>query len=110
MNSIVEERELRNDIPVSRNILMVWTVESDLAVNCIKNIISNDNIEDESPFKRIWINMNGVYYLKGYAELLYFLREDVTVRKRTIFSGTSLVLSLMRVSSSPCYWKIDLGV
>ena len=47
--------------------------------------------------------MNGVYYLKGYAELLYFLREDVTVRKRTIFSGTSLVLSLMRVSSSPCY-------
>ena len=53
INNIVEEREFSHDIPFSRNILMVPTVGSDLDVNFIKNIISNNNIEDESTFKRI---------------------------------------------------------
>ena len=53
INNIVEEREFSHDIPFSRNTLMVPTVGSGLDVNFIKNIISNNNIEDESTFKRI---------------------------------------------------------
>ena len=53
MNSIVEEREFSNDILFSRNILIAPTLESGLAVNFIKNTISNNNIEGGSTLKRI---------------------------------------------------------
>ena len=53
MNSIVEEREFSNDILFSRNVLMAPTLESGLAVNFIKNTISNNNIEGGSTLKRI---------------------------------------------------------
>ena len=47
MNSIVEEIKFSNAIPFSRNILVASTLESDLAVNFIKNIIYNNNTEDK---------------------------------------------------------------
>ena len=53
INSIVEEKEFSNDIPFSRNILIEPTLKTDLAVNYIKNIISNNSIEDGSTLKRI---------------------------------------------------------
>ena len=53
MNSTVEEREFSNDIPFSRNMLIIPTLENDLAINFIKNIISKNNNEDESTLKRI---------------------------------------------------------
>ena len=51
------------------------------------------------------MNMNGVYYFKVYTELLYVLREDVIVRKKTILGGTLLTLSVMRSPGNLCYWK-----
>ena len=53
MNSIVEEREFSNHILFSRNVLMAPTLESGLAVNFIKNTISNNNIEGGSTLKII---------------------------------------------------------
>ena len=53
MNCFVEGRELRNNIPLSINILMARTVEYNLAINFIKNMIFNENIEDKSTFKII---------------------------------------------------------
>ena len=43
----------RNDIFFPRNVLLVSTFESDLSVNFIKNMLSNNNIEKESTLKRI---------------------------------------------------------
>ena len=48
INSNVEEKEFSNDIPFSKNMLLVPTFETYLASNFIKNIISNNNIEEES--------------------------------------------------------------
>ena len=53
MNSIVGEREFCNDIPFSRNTSMAATLEGDLAINYVKNIIPNNNIEDKSTLRRI---------------------------------------------------------
>ena len=55
--------------------------------------------------KNMNMNMNGVYYFKVYTELLYVLREDVIVRKKTILGGTLLTLSVMRSPGNLCYWK-----
>ena len=52
MNSIVEEIKFSNAISFSRNILVASTLESDLAVNLIKNIIYNNNTEDKSTLKK----------------------------------------------------------
>ena len=43
----------RNDILFPRNVLLVSTFESNLSVNFIKNMLSNNNIEKESTLKRI---------------------------------------------------------
>ena len=51
MNNIVEEREFSNDILFSKNMWITSTLKSDLAVNFIKQIISKNNIEDESTLK-----------------------------------------------------------
>ena len=53
MNSIVKEKYFHNIIPFPRNLLLLSTLESDLSVNVIKNILSNHNIEQESTLKRI---------------------------------------------------------
>ena len=53
MNSIAGEREFCNVIPFSRNTSMAPTLEGDLAINYVKNTISNNNIEDKSTFRRI---------------------------------------------------------
>ena len=49
----IEEKEFSNDITFSKNILLPPTFESGIAVNFIKNIISNNDIEEESTLKRI---------------------------------------------------------
>ena len=46
MNSNVDEKEFRNDINFSKKILWTPTFDSDLAVNFMKNIISNNDIEE----------------------------------------------------------------
>ena len=53
MNSNVKENSFSNDIHFSKNVLLTPMFESDLAVNFLKNIISNNNIEEESTLKRI---------------------------------------------------------
>ena len=53
MNSIVEEKESSNVIHFSRYVLLVSTMESDVSVNFIKNILSNNNMEEGSTFKII---------------------------------------------------------
>ena len=47
MNSNVKGKEFSNDIVFSKNVLLVSTFENDLTVNFIKDIISNNDIEEE---------------------------------------------------------------
>ena len=51
MNSNVEEKEFSNDIVFSKIILLVPAFDSNVAVNFIKNIVSDNNIEEESTLK-----------------------------------------------------------
>ena len=53
MNSNVEEKEFCNKIYFSTIFLLLPNIDSDLAVNFIKNIISNNNIKEDSTLKRI---------------------------------------------------------
>jgi len=53
MNSNVEERDFSNNISSSTNVLLLSNIDSNLAVNFIKNIIFNNNIKGDSTSKRI---------------------------------------------------------
>ena len=53
MNSSVEEKEFSNDISFSKNSFLPPNIDSDLALNFIKNIIFNNNIKEDSTLKRI---------------------------------------------------------
>ena len=53
MNSNVEEKEFCNKIYFSTIFLLLPNIDSDLAVNFIKNIISNNSIKEDSTLKRI---------------------------------------------------------
>ena len=53
VNGNVEETEFSNDISFSTNLFLPTNITSDLAVNFIKNIIFNNNIKEDSVFKRI---------------------------------------------------------
>ena len=53
MNSNVEEKKFSNDISFSTNVFLPPNIDSDLAANFIKNIMSNNNIKEDSILKRI---------------------------------------------------------
>ena len=53
MNSNVEEWDFSNNISSSTNVLLPPNIDSNLAVNFIKNIIFNNNIKGDSTSKRI---------------------------------------------------------
>ena len=53
MNSNVEERDFSNNISSSTNALLPPNIDSNIAVNFIKNIIFNNNIKGDSTSKRI---------------------------------------------------------
>ena len=53
MNSNVEERDFSINISSSTNVLLLSNIDSNLAVNFIKNIIFNNNIKGDSTSKRI---------------------------------------------------------
>ena len=46
MNSSVEEKEFSNDISFSKNSFLPPNIDSDLAVNLIKDIIFNNNTKE----------------------------------------------------------------
>ena len=53
MNSTVEEKYFSNDISFSTNVFLPPNIDSDLAINFIKNIIFNNNIKEDSILKGI---------------------------------------------------------
>ena len=53
MNKNVEEKEFSNDISFSTNLFIPTNIDSDIAVNFVKNIIFNNNIKEYSTLKRI---------------------------------------------------------
>ena len=52
MNSIAEEKYLDNDSDFSKTVLLIPMFNSDLVVNFIKNIISKNDLEEDSTLKK----------------------------------------------------------
>ena len=53
MNSIVEEEEFSNDISFSQNVLLTSKIDNNITLNCIKNIILNNDIEEDTTLEMI---------------------------------------------------------
>ena len=48
INSIVEEEKCSNDILFSQNILLTSKIDNNITLNFIKNIIFNNDIEEDT--------------------------------------------------------------
>ena len=53
MNSIVEEEEFSNDRLFSQNVLPTSKIDNNLTLNCIKNLILNNDIEEDITLEMI---------------------------------------------------------
>ena len=53
MKSIVEEEELSNDRSFSQSVLPTSTIDNNLTLNFIKNLILNNNIKEDSTLEMI---------------------------------------------------------
>ena len=53
MKSIIEEEEFSNDRSFYQNILPTSTIDNDLPLNFIKNIILNNDIKEDSTLEMI---------------------------------------------------------
>ena len=53
MKSIGEEEELDNDRSFSQNVLPTSTLDNDLTLNFIKNIILNNDVKEDSTLEMI---------------------------------------------------------
>ena len=53
MNSIVEEEKFSNDISLSQNVLLTSKIDNNIILNFIKNIIFNNDIEEDTTLKMI---------------------------------------------------------
>ena len=53
MNKNVEEKEFSNDISFSTNLFIPTNIDSDIAVNFIKNMIFSNNIKEDTTLKKI---------------------------------------------------------
>ena len=53
MNSIVEGEEFSNDRSISKNVLPILTIDNDLTLNFVKNIILNNDIEEDTTLEMI---------------------------------------------------------
>ena len=51
--SIVEEEELVNNMSFSQNVLPTSTLDNDLTLNFIKNIILNNDVKEDSTLEMI---------------------------------------------------------
>ena len=51
--SIVEEKEFSNDRSFSQNLLPTSTIDNDLTLNFIKNIILNNDIKEDTTLEMI---------------------------------------------------------
>ena len=53
MNSIVGEEEFSNDRSFSQNALPTSTIDNDLTLNCINNLILNNDTEEDTTLEMI---------------------------------------------------------
>ena len=53
MNITVEEKRFSNDILFSQNVLLTLKIDNNITLNFIKNLISNNNIEEDTTLERI---------------------------------------------------------
>ena len=53
MKSIVEDEEFSNDSSFSQNVLPTSTIDNDLTLNFIKNIILNNDIKENTTLEMI---------------------------------------------------------
>ena len=53
MNSIVEEEEFSSDILFSQNLLLTSKIENNIILNFIKNLIFNNDIEEDTNLEMI---------------------------------------------------------
>ena len=53
MNITVEEKRFSNDILFSQNLLLTLKIDNNITLNFIKNLISNNNIEEDTTLERI---------------------------------------------------------
>ena len=53
MNITVEEKQFSNDILFSQNLLLTLKIDNNITLNFIKNLISNNNIEEDTTLERI---------------------------------------------------------
>ena len=53
MNNTVEEEDLSNDRSFSQNELSISKIDNNITLNLIKNLILNNNIEEDTTLERI---------------------------------------------------------
>ena len=53
INSIVEEEEFSNDISFSQNVLLTSNIDNNITLNFIKNLIFNNDIEEDTTLEMI---------------------------------------------------------
>ena len=90
MNSNVEKKEFSNDIAFLKKLLLVPMFNSDLAVNFIKNIISKNDLEEESTLKKI-IGFVKDIQLKKQKERLF---KILNMRNNQLFNNINDKLNI----------------
>ena len=72
MNKNVEEKEFSNDISFSTNLFIPTNIDSDVAVNFIKNMIFNNNIKEDTTLKKI-LEFVETFQMKEKEDSLFIL-------------------------------------
>ena len=103
-----QEESSKNTTYDDADLLNIASINNNISSSSNKNVendehINNNNSNMSNNNNNMNMNINGIYYFKVYTELLYYWREDVTTRKKTILGDVLLALSVMRSPGSSCY-------
>ena len=86
MNSIVEEEDLSNDRSFSQNVLPTSKIDNNLTINFIKNLILNNDIEEDKTLEMI-IDSVKKFKIKEKDDCLFNIlnmRNNISFNKDTI--------------------------
>ena len=86
MNSIVEEEDLSNDRSFSQNVLPTSKIDNNLTINFIKNLILNNDIEEDKTLEMITDSVKK-FQIKEKDDCLFTIlnmRNNISFNKDTI--------------------------